>query len=81
MGRLALWREARRRERASIEAEARSLLVGMGRGAVLRVLAERARAANDDPKMTRRLAAVRQMVIRLTPPKADTATRMLYRDL
>lgn len=80
---VARLRAARALDRAEIEADAQVLLGQKSRSGALWELREQEQSVGDDRDARRRIQAIRDAVFRLSPrpPKADTATRMLYRDL
>lgn len=77
------------RERAALaqaaEARACELIADGGRERALNVIRELRKVAHADPSAARQAHALQAAVDRLAPapprpPRADTATRMLYRD-
>jgi hypothetical protein len=75
-------RQAAQSARSRAENDARAFIARVSRRQALHELREQADAAAGDPARRRHIAAVREAVLRLTrhQTKADTATRMLYRD-
>jgi hypothetical protein len=73
---------ASRQDKALAETQARALLSRVSRREALHELGMEERQAGADRAAKRRIAAVRDAVCRLATdaPRADTATRMHYRD-
>lgn len=82
IGSLRGWWTRKAASNQEVRAEARRLVASKGRAGALFDLTERRQAVGLSAIERRRLAKVIAAVQMLTarPPKADLATRMLYRD-